>query len=536
VSVVDDRASARVAVAPARIVESHARLLEALSRAFPVEFVPASLDGHSGCDAMICLEETAAPTCGVPTLLVTESSKNGGAAEKSVRFRHNPAGARALRGRALVEAALPASRLPAVDRGCTVLATAEDEPVWACDPERRLHVTSIRPLELEPEETLRGQFRPGRFMSLLPILEFLRDVVDEEAWELPPQRACFVFDDPNLHTSRYGYIRFKDLSRHASEVGYHAAMAMVPLDAWYAAPSAARIFRDNPTTLSLTVHGIDHLARELDRGNSPDDLRHRLAQALRRIDRFERRYGISVSRVMIAPHGTCSTVTLDQLLALGFDGASLEWPYWWLDATEDVLAGWEPADFSVSALPVMPRHHVAGLPDELVLRAYLRQPLIVYGHHGDLADGLEPLERTASLINELDQTEWSELRRIAEATYRIRRIDDDCAVLQSFSARARVRVPAGLTRFVLQPPMACNGTRPFRWFVDDGTHCVLVGPGEEVSVRSGATLSIRLASHGALDYRTLSARRPRAWSISRRALVEGRDRLVPRIDSITVRR
>jgi hypothetical protein len=83
--------------------------------------------------------------------------------------------------------------------------------------------------------------------------------------------------------------------------------------------------------------------------------------------------------------------------------------------------------------------------------------------------------------------------------------------------------------------MSCNGTRLVSWFVDDGEHKVLVAAGEEVNVRPGATLSIRLASQGALDYRTLSAARARPWSISRRALVEGRDRIAPRIGGFTAR-
>src|SRR6185312_9261123 len=138
------------------------------------------------------------------------------------------------------------------------------------------------------------------FMSLLPLVEFLRDVVGYADWDVPQQRACFVFDDPNLHASRYGFIRYDELSRHAAEVGYHAAMAMVPLDAWYAAPSARNIFREHSDVLSLTVHGIDHVARELDRGEAPERLRRSLAQALRRITKFEWRYAIPVSRVMIA--------------------------------------------------------------------------------------------------------------------------------------------------------------------------------------------------------------------------------------------
>jgi len=525
----------RIAVEPAARMQTLARLLDALSRAFDVEFVAASPTSRSDCDGLIHFGAAPRGADSVPTLRVIDAAGEAQPDEESITFDNGLEVPNALRGRTLRETALPAARLEVEDPTPTVLATVRGKPIWACDRAARLHVTSIAPVELGPDTTLRSRLRSGSFMALLPLVEFLRDVVEDSAWDDPPQHACFVFDDPNLHASRYGYIRYDALRRHAAQANYHVAMAMVPLDAWYAAPSAVRIFRTHPHLLSLTVHGINHVARELDRGDSADRVRCDLAQALRRVARFERRYGIPVARVMIAPHGTCSTVALDQLLALGFDGVSLEWPYWWLDGREDVLAGWEPADLSLGGTPIFPRHHLASASDDLVLRAYLRQPLVVYGHHGDLAGGLDVLETPAGLINSFDRTEWCSLGRIAETNYRIRRIDDDCAVVRCFSARARVAIPAGTTRLVLDTPRA--GPRgAVRWLVDDGRRVVAAGAGDEVTVRSRSPVMVSLASLGSIDYRSLGTPRLGPWSVSRRVLVEGRDRLAPRVASIANRR
>ena len=58
----------------------------------------------------------------------------------------------------------------------------------------------------------------------------------------PPLRAAIVFDDPNLRWRSYGYIDYRRLVEHADEHGYHAAMAMIPLDAGAAAPADGALF------------------------------------------------------------------------------------------------------------------------------------------------------------------------------------------------------------------------------------------------------------------------------------------------------
>ena len=57
------------------------------------------------------------------------------------------------------------------------------------------------------------------------------------------------------------------------------------------------------------------------------------------------------------------------------------------------LVGWHPADFAER--PAATASPPAGRPlaAELALRAFLDQPLILYGHHDDLPEGLESLLR-----------------------------------------------------------------------------------------------------------------------------------------------
>ena len=45
--------------------------------------------------------------------------------------------------------------------------------------------------------------------------------------------------------------------------------------------------------------------------------------------------------------------------------------------------------------PVVPRRGFRRPLDDVVLRAYLNQPLLLFGHQNDVADGLGFLERAA---------------------------------------------------------------------------------------------------------------------------------------------
>ena len=47
-----------------------------------------------------------------------------------------------------------------------------------------------------------------RFLNVVPLIEWLRALSDLRQWKFPPLRACFMFDDPNLHSERYGFICF----------------------------------------------------------------------------------------------------------------------------------------------------------------------------------------------------------------------------------------------------------------------------------------------------------------------------------------
>lgn len=288
-----------------------------------------------------------------------------------------------------------------------------------------LHATDI-PDELAEGEALRERLRPGRNRALLALARFLAELTAHLRSASPPLHAAFVIDDPNLRRPRYGHIDYAELLGDALAHGYHVSIAMVPLDGRLAHRDgeATRIFREGRKHLSLCIHGNDHDGPELGRPSSDADALALVAQALRRTAAFERRTGLSVDRVMVPPHERLSEPVARALRAFGFDALCTTRPYpWvadtlerhWLARPPDVgpLAAWGPVDLVTGGLPVLLRAEFEHPREDLALRAFLGQPLILYGHHELLANGPDALAEAAAQIDRLGNVRWCSLGEIA---------------------------------------------------------------------------------------------------------------------------
>src|SRR6202021_198022 len=104
------------------------------------------------------------------------------------------------------------------------------------------------------------------------------------------------------------------------------------------------------------------------------------------------------ARVVAAPHGVCAEGGLRAMFRTGFQAACISRPYPWRDGLPALspLAGWHPAELVAGGLPAAPRQALSAPREDLVFRALLGQALILHGHHGDFADGLEPLAQAAA--------------------------------------------------------------------------------------------------------------------------------------------
>ena len=106
------------------------------------------------------------------------------------------------------------------------------------------------------------------------------------------------------------------------------------------------------------------------------------------------------------------------------------------DAPRWDLAGTQLADVVAGGLPALPRRRLGDGREELALEAYLRRPLILYGHHWDLAGGLDVLEREAAHVPRSATSRGARSRPSPRAT-------PSPASRASSSACARTRAGSG---------------------------------------------------------------------------------------------
>ena len=521
----DREGRTKVLVRPRVALATRPRLLGALEAAFPVSFVADDRKGDAA--AAVEIREHGIPSAGPagarverPTLVLGASCHPGTAASE-VSLAEEEGVDRRLRGTTVLDPLDGPAPIPLRDSE-TILATGPLGPVWTrvSSPAPVDRVGSSLP-ELGPAQALRDLLAE-RPLALIALIQLLRAATRTGAFSEPALRATILFDDPNLRWRSYGFIRYRQLLDHADAHGYHAAMAMIPLDGWRQHRATVDLFRRRADRLSLVLHGNDHLALELMRPSDDAAAIAIAAQALRRAARFESRYGLRMDRVMTPPHGMCSAASARALAALRYDALCAIHPLPWRERipAERPLAGWSPAEFAAGCA-VIPRLPLTSPPGEIAMRAFLGHPLVLYGHHDDLAGGLDLLAETAARVNRLGEVRWSSLAEIAASNHATR-LADGVLRVRPYSHRLRIEVPAEAERIAIDPP---RGTEQGHsgWA---GDRSPATGFGVAVPCEPGE-LEVRLAPLGARDPAGVPAPGPRVWPVLRRAATETRDRLRP---------
>ena len=388
-------------------------------------------------------EDAVASTFAVPVTSVPSGELR--TTEVAVRFADSSEVPFPFRGRSLNSKVGTAPGLLSLQHNEQVLASTGMGPLWTISvKDGAKHLRSAFALPSIPAggslfDVLNGE----RFLELLPFLHWLRELCSSTELDGPPLRACFIFDDPNLHWPRYGCVNFEQIAAHAAKENYRVAFAMIPLDTWFTHKATAQVFRDNAERLSLLVHGNDHTKIELARSYSPARRVALLQQAIRRIERFEHNSGLQVARVMVPPHGACSEEMLADVPKYGFEAACIS--HGSLRAHNKTspwtkCLGYSPSEL-IQGCPVLPRWSLTNSGENTVLlAAFLRQPIVLRAHHRDVKDGLDLLDGFARTINGLGNVIWSSMIDISRLNYSWR-MDGNTLRVKPLGRRLNVRVP-----------------------------------------------------------------------------------------------
>jgi hypothetical protein len=416
------------------------------------------------------------------------------------------------------------------------LAEANGVSVWVTRDEHgvRHDVNMQAEPWIAEDDRLFEHLNAHNMMRLLPLIEWLRSISDWAKWRKPPVRACFIFDDPNLHAEHYGFLSFPRLADEGRLHRYHTAFATVPLDQYYVSKSVAKLFRENPGQLSLLVHGSDHSHRELARNESSAQLSVRLRRALKWIEGLERREGIPVARVMAPPHGAFAGRSLRGCVSAGFEAACVSWGSVWYSNQNEQWArflGVQPAAI-VEGLPVIPRFGLCReVTSQIMLAAYLDQPIIPILHQADLAGGIELLSDLAGSINGLGDVKWQNMAEIARSNFWWRQEGDVLFVLPH-SRRFTIDVPDG-TRFVkIIEPCLTGRSSPVSFSVTSTDNkvelCENLSDGAwTLPVEGPRVVTVKMENENYDAGEPLRRQPFPLKALIRRVLTEGRDRATP---------
>lgn len=423
----------RVRIADDRLARSLVGLLPVLESLFPIAWAgnTAAREGPVLATLGVASDASGAsdpgPVAEAPSPCLLVPAPDAGRPVKrleAVSFADAAPVPRPFRGRSLevpVEVDVAVHRTLAGRAGTVLMRASCGAPIWIVDgtPTRPVHRTSLRLPSVQAGSDAGLSAGGERFLQALPLFHLLRQALGGGAPVDPPLRAGFIIDDPNLHWPTYGHADYGRIAASAERDRYHVAFATVPFDAWWVHAPTAAIFRSHPRQLSLLVHGNNHGREELTRDASDAACAATLRQALVRIEGLERRAGLRVARVMVPPHGACSSRMLAALPRHGFEAACISAGSLRAhnaDRPWSRTLGFAPAE-TTDGCPVLLRWPLAGTRlVTLLVAAYLGQPLILRGHHQDLKDGHDALRAWAHAINGIGPVQWgspAELARLA---------------------------------------------------------------------------------------------------------------------------
>jgi hypothetical protein len=391
---------------------------------------------------------------------------------------------------------------------------------------KRLFLSVVPPADAN-SGPLQEEFHSARFLGLLPLLLFLREALASAAWTSMAPRATFMIDDPNFRFTRYGFIKYRSLIEASKKHEFHTTIAMIPIDWKKTAPRVASMIHDNQDRLSIVVHGVDHLSEEFAARVPLGHAEATLAQGLARMTAHERDTGLRFARAITFPHDACNTVWMRAMRNAGLEAAIARRgrPVDLDPAADDPLFGLHPAEMSVLGFPVIHRFRAEHPREELLFKAFLGKPLVVYTHHGFLCGDVDAFVHVAEYVNNHVAPRWSGIDAIVRSNYQLR---ESPAGLAARVFSNRVHAQTGTehhVKVVLKPTLQAPSDELCWVNGQVAAPSVAPGAGLALAVPASPQLEIVFGPQNPIAVPGTPGR-PRLRSRSRRLATELRDQVV----------
>ncbi|MEY2604554.1 MAG: hypothetical protein QOH31_2345 [Verrucomicrobiota bacterium] len=278
------------------------------------------------------------------------------------------------------------------------------------------------------------------FFSAVPAVSYIRWAFAHSAWRAPEASACLVIDDPLLK-ARYGFVRFRELLALMKQHRFSTSIAFIPWNWRRNDRGVVKLFRDNPGSYSLCIHGCDHTRGEFGTSNR-QRLRAVATKAARRMSLHERRTGLAHDRVMVFPQGVFSAEAIPELKRASFHAVVNTEVHSNPPGERKLRISdvWDVAVMSYGDFPIYTRRYPAQGVENLAFDLLLGKPCLVVIHHDFCRDGCGQLVRFIDQLNALKAPlTWRPLGDVVRHSYRQKELSPDSVEIEMYGAELRVK-------------------------------------------------------------------------------------------------
>ena len=271
--------------------------------------------------------------------------------------------------------------------------------------------------------------------SAVPAVSYIRWAFAHSAWRAREASACLIIDDPLLK-ARYGFVRFRELLALMKQHRFSTSIAFIPWNWRRNDREVVKLFRDNPKSYSLCIHGCDHTAGEFgtsDRRRLRRSHRKRLGVCLctngerswRTIALWSSRRGSSLRR------------QFPELKRAGFHAVVNTEVHSNPPGEGELRIAdfWDVAVMAYGDFPIYTRRYPAQGVENLAFDLLLGKPCLVVIHHDFCSDGCVRLVQFIDQLNALKvPLTWRPLGEVVRRSYRQKELSPDSVEIEMYGS------------------------------------------------------------------------------------------------------
>ena len=324
----------------------------------------------------------------------------------------------------------------------------------------------------------------------IPAMIFLREVFEGSSWTPGSKQACFLVDDPYLH-SRYGFFEPEKIVKSTAKGNFCLNVAFIPWNYFRSKKKIVSLFKRNTKSLSISFHGCDHTRGEFSNSSKPF-LQYKSRLAKKRMNQHEEKTGIKTNNVMVFPQGLFSSEAMDILRIEGFLGAINSTIF---DRKKETKLKFSdsltPATHKHNGLPLFSRNY----PEEYFsgsLNLFLGKPAFFVEHHNYFNDNNRRFDEFINTFNSHhSDLLWQDPESCCNHTYEYKRTGKDQYCIKfyttcfkfrnQFAQRATFNFVSPLIEFYRNPSISVDNH--IYQFGSEDEKMVTLAPGECITIQ-----------------------------------------------------